>query len=392
VRAIVTGVAGSMVIMTAALGSHGTATADTYTDQIAAKQQQLNADGAAAAALNAELKAAGDQEDALRKVIADLDLQISTVEAQVSDAQVQLNSIETALSIAQDNLAYTQEKLAADKHQLAVEMVVMYKALNASNTFSNFLNSGDFNSFWQHVLDVHRLNASENKLVAAVTAEQQTIQADVDTISSKKVQQKALLDTLRGMVAQLNSQLAARRQAQAHLEAVQAYDRQKLAENEQAQKDLQAQIAKLKADEAAALAAGGGNGQFAWPETGPITQGFGCTTFVFEPWDPNCPTRHFHSGIDIAAPCGNNIAAADGGIVHTFWTEWGFGHYIIIVHGNGWVSVYGHMSSFAVGDGQAVHRGQLIGWEGSSGNSTGCHVHFEVDLNGVPQNPMHYLS
>jgi murein DD-endopeptidase MepM/ murein hydrolase activator NlpD len=116
-------------------------------------------------------------------------------------------------------------------------------------------------------------------------------------------------------------------------------------------------------------------------------------TFVFEPYDPSCPTRHFHSGLDIAGPCGSPIYAADSGIAHIEpFMPWGYGNYIIIVHGNGWDSLYGHMSGFAVGDGQTVHRGEQIGYEGSTGNSTGCHLHFGISRNGAWVNPLSYLS
>jgi murein DD-endopeptidase MepM/ murein hydrolase activator NlpD len=359
-RAVVAAAAAAAVLLTAGLGSDHHAAADAITDKIAAAQQNLAAGASAAAHLRAELAAAADQQVALMKVIADLDAQIGTAEKQVSDTQTQLDAIGTALSIAQDNLAVTQEKLVADRRTLAIEAVVIYKAENASTTFSNFLNSGDFNAYWQRVLDVK--------------------------------QQTQLLDAQRGIVAQLDAGLAARKQAQARLAAVQLADQQQLAVNEAAQRQKQAEIAALQAEEAAALAAGGGNGHFAWPETGPISQGFGCTSYPFEPYDPNCPSKHFHSGIDIAAPCGTSIAAADSGIAHTYYSSWGYGNHIIIDHGHGWVSVYGHMSSLVVGNGQTVHRGQLIGYEGSTGNSTGCHLHFEVDLNGNPMNPLAYLS
>src|ERR1035437_850685 len=124
----------------------------------------------------------------------------------------------------------------------------------------------------------------------------------------------------------------------------------------------------------------------------PLSQGFGCTPYMFEPYDPNCPNRHFHSGLDISDPCGTAIHAADSGIVNTYYSSYGYGNHILIDHGHGWVSLYGHMSSFVVGNGQTVHRGQLIGYEGTTGNSTGCHLHFEVDLNNNPQNPLAYLS
>jgi murein DD-endopeptidase MepM/ murein hydrolase activator NlpD len=391
-RALVVLVVAGVIALGALGPDQRHATADAITDKIGAAKQQLSADGATMNRLHSQLAAAANQEAALEKAIAGLDTQITRTRHQVSDAAAQLAAIETQLALAQADLAATQQRLVFDRKQLLVEIVVMYKAQNASNGFSNFLTSGDFNSLWQHVLDVHRLGESERQLIATVTTEEQTVQADVAQISTEKTQQTQVVATLDGIVAQLDDALATRQQAQQQLLALQARDQQQLAANEAAAKQLNAQIASLQAQEAAALAAGGGNGHFAWPETGPITQGFGCTTFPFEPYDPNCSTKHFHSGIDIAAPCGNNVAAADSGIVHTYFSDIGYGNHIIIVHGNGWVSVYGHMAAFVVQDGQTVHRGQLIGYEGSTGNSTGCHLHFEVDLNNNPMNPLAYLS
>lgn len=392
-RTVIAVVVGAGVIAVATLGpDQHPATADAITDKIGAAKHALAADGANMTRLRAELAAAANQEAALQKAIADLDTQISHTQGQVADAQKQLDAIQLQLEIAQTSLADTRTHLAFERRQLTVEIVVMYKAENASNDFTNFLNSGDFNSLWQHVLDVHRLGASEQQLIATVTTDEQTIADDVSRIDTEKTQQSQLLATLKGIVAQLNDALSTRQAAAQQLVVLQAADQLELAQMEQATKELNAQIAQLQAQEAAALAAGGGNGHFAWPETGPITQGFGCTTYPFEPYDPNCSTKHFHSGIDIAAPCGNNITAADAGIAHTYYSSYGYGNHIIIVHGNGWVSVYGHMASFVIGDGQTVHRGQLLGYEGSTGNSTGCHLHFEVDLNNNPLNPLAYLS
>ncbi len=391
-RVLVTAIAGAVVVTGAAVGSGSRATADSYTDKIAAAQGLLGADAAAAGQLAAEIAAAGDQVTAIAKAISDLDAHITAMQAQVAAAQAQLRAIEAALARRQDDLRRTQGRLAADRRQLALEMVVMYKAQQSSNTFSNLLNSGDFNSYWQHVVDVGRLNVSERVLVGTVASEAQSVQAELTAISVHKRDQARLVSTLRGMVTLLDVQLASRQQTELHLQQARAHDLQLLAINEAAQNALNAQIASLKKQEAAALAAGGGNGHFAWPERGPISQGFGCTSVDIEPYDPNCPARHFHSGIDIAAPCGNNVDAGDAGIAHTYFSDVGFGNHVIIVHGNGWVSVYGHLASFAVSDGQTVRRGQLVGYEGSTGNSTGCHLHFEVDLNGTPLNPLAYLS
>lgn len=385
-------VTGCVLVGGSILSSHRSANADAITDKIGAAQQALAADAAANAQLKAEISDTRAQEAVLRSAISALDARIAQTNDQVTAGQAQLDLIRTNLARARENLAWTQAQLAGDRTHLADELVVMYKAENASSSFSNLLSSGDFNSFWQHVLDVHRLASSENQLVAKVTLEEAAVAAEVAGISQQERDQAVLVSTLQGLVRQLNDTLATRQEAEQNLAAREAADGALLAQNEQSQREVAAQIAQLQAEEAAALAAGGGSGQFAWPERGPITQGFGCTTFPFEPYDANCPGRHFHSGIDIAASCGNDIDAADSGIAHTYYSSYGYGDHIIIVHGNGWVSVYGHMSSFTVSDGQEVHRGQFIGYEGSTGNSTGCHLHFEIDLNGTPENPIAYLS
>jgi len=119
-----------------------------------------------------------------------------------------------------------------------------------------------------------------------------------------------------------------------------------------------------------------GTGHFGWPVSGRITQKF---------W-----TRH--PGIDIGAPLGTPIYAADSGYVVTAgWSTVGYGFMILINHGNGYVTRYGHLSAFAVEVGDSVKKGQMIGRVGSTGNSTGPHLHFEVILGGAHRNPFSYL-
>lgn len=119
----------------------------------------------------------------------------------------------------------------------------------------------------------------------------------------------------------------------------------------------------------------GRNPGFTWPETGTITSVFGS-----------------HNGIDIATSAGTRLSAVQAGwIVYAGWTSDGLGNAVYIDHGNGFVTVYGHMQSIAVSVGQRVSKGQTIGAEGSTGNSTGPHVHFMVIDNGRSCNPMNYL-
>jgi murein DD-endopeptidase MepM/ murein hydrolase activator NlpD len=99
-----------------------------------------------------------------------------------------------------------------------------------------------------------------------------------------------------------------------------------------------------------------------------------------------------HRAIDIGAPTGSALLAADGGFVSfAGWTDVGYGYLVVIDHTNGFATYYAHMSNIYVFEGQAIERGQVIGAVGSTGWSTGPHLHFEVRYYGVQQNPRAYL-
>jgi murein DD-endopeptidase MepM/ murein hydrolase activator NlpD len=121
-----------------------------------------------------------------------------------------------------------------------------------------------------------------------------------------------------------------------------------------------------------------------------ITQPFGPSDLVLEP--PLGPYPHFHTGIDLAAPFGTPVsAAADGVVVASMHTNVGYGNYVIIAHGGGIMTLYGHLLETDVTTGDRVTRGKRIGLEGSSGMSTGPHVHFELRVNDLVFDPMIYL-
>jgi murein DD-endopeptidase MepM/ murein hydrolase activator NlpD len=102
-------------------------------------------------------------------------------------------------------------------------------------------------------------------------------------------------------------------------------------------------------------------------------------------------SARFHSGLDIAADYGDTVVAADGGVVvHADWLG-GYGKAVIIEHSNGLQTLYGHNSELVVSEGQAVSKGQMIARAGSTGYSTGPHVHFEVRQGGSPVDPTGYL-
>ncbi len=121
----------------------------------------------------------------------------------------------------------------------------------------------------------------------------------------------------------------------------------------------------------------GGTGQFQWPTNGIITQ--------YPVW--------YHMAVDIANSAAPAIAAADGGIVTLVeYLRYGYGSYLTVDHGNGFVTLYGHMSEIYVKPGDRVNRGQVVGRMGSTGRSTGTHLHFEVRKGGVQLNPLPFLK
>ena len=122
-----------------------------------------------------------------------------------------------------------------------------------------------------------------------------------------------------------------------------------------------------------------------------ISQGFGCTSVTLEPFNPSCPSKHWHSGIDLVAPFGTPVFAIASGTATVINDKSGFGLHIIIDHGGGITSLYGHLIRVDVANGEDVVSGEVIGAVGSTGNSTGPHLHFEIRRGGVPENPMEDL-
>jgi murein DD-endopeptidase MepM/ murein hydrolase activator NlpD len=126
--------------------------------------------------------------------------------------------------------------------------------------------------------------------------------------------------------------------------------------------------------------------KFMWPVAGRLKSGFGYRIH------PLFGYRRFHSGIDLVAPSGTLVKAGDGGEIINAGYDGGYGYSIMVYHGGGFATWYAHLSRILVSPGQRVERGQVIGLVGSTGWSTGPHLHFEVRINGAAQNPLQYLQ
>jgi len=123
-----------------------------------------------------------------------------------------------------------------------------------------------------------------------------------------------------------------------------------------------------------------------------LTQPFGCTTLEIEPWSAACPGGHFHSGIDLAAPIDTPVHAATAGVVTMQRERGGYGLYIVVARDPQLSTLYAHLDWPLVQPGDVVAAGQPIALMGSTGNSTGPHLHFEVRIAGIPVDPLPLLE
>ena len=123
-----------------------------------------------------------------------------------------------------------------------------------------------------------------------------------------------------------------------------------------------------------------------------VTQPFGCTELDLEPYDPACFSRHFHTGIDLAAPEGSPVYSATDGTAYIGYDPMGAGNFVAVRVDPHVRIVYCHLSAYRVSDGESVTAGQQVGLVGATGLATGPHVHFQVDVDGKPVDPAAFLG
>jgi murein DD-endopeptidase MepM/ murein hydrolase activator NlpD len=326
-------------------------------------------------------------------VIDQLKAQIAAEQAKIAETHTRMATTEHQIQVTAAEISRQEANLQVREELLARRIRVIDEH-GSTDYMELFVTSHSFSQLVDRIVLAQTIVASDQRLVASLRQQRDQIKRLAQQLQDQHAQQAAMLQQQVAEQAQVEQTRAAQQQALDYYNQLAAQldvqSKQMAAQKAQ----IDAEVAQLQAQyDAEARVLGGGTGRFAWPERGPITQQFGCTDFLAEPYDPNCPTLHFHSGIDIGAPFGTAVAAADTGIVSlvNFNCCVGYGNYVIITHGNGYSTLYGHLSAINVSVSQHVQQGQQIGAEGSTGFSTGPHLHFEIRLNGAYQNPLAYL-
>lgn len=348
----------------------------------------------------------------LDKQATDISTQIVEKKQQAEDLQNEIDETQTKLAEAQVSEDNQYEAMKKRIQYLYEEGDVAYiDALMSSASFEDSLNKSEYvdqlSTYDQKQLN--KLVKTKNDIaeyqqtlkddladVEKVKADLETKQADLDDVISQKnaeinkysddvEMQKALAAEYAKQESELDDKLAElARQEQQRLE-----EERKQREAEQQQQDNNGGSDNSGSDSDNGGSNNGGSttgsGQFIWPVSGPITDYFGPRE------SPTAGASSNHMGIDIGCSYGVPIAAADAGVVTV--AEWGEsgGNYVMIDHGNGFVTMYLHNSSLAVSVGDVVSQGQTIAYAGSTGYSTGTHCHFSVFLNGSYVNPLDYL-
>ena len=376
----------AIVVLTAALLT-------TVSDTIYDKQHQLQGLNGQIVATKTQIAQLLGQERQLQGEIAAFDAQLRAVQVQIDQETAKLVLLAQQVDQAKEQLALKEAELAQHIADFGRRMRLMYKSGQVSGLELVF-SAANFTDLMNRVVFFNVIVREDRRQVAELQKERAAIEAMKADLEAKKAEQARVVKQVQDQKAQLQAVRDQRAAREQQIAAIEAKFQQMLADAEAQRAALQAQIASLIHESLRARS----SGKWKWPMDGVITQGFGCTSYPFEPFDPTCPSHHFHSGIDIATDYGTPVHASDGGIVHNFTMGclWGgglcgYGRYVVMVHAGGFTTLYGHLSSWAVGDGVQVDKDTVIGYEGSTGNSTGPHLHFEMDLAGMPVDPLAYL-
>ena len=355
------------------------------------------------ASLQDRVAAAQEKEQALRQEIDDVSGRIRGLEQQVGDVssrlaplehelqlrEVKLNRLNALYQVQTDRLAFLRAEYRIALGSLNRRLVAAYES-NTPDELSILLSSSSFSAFLDGV-DYIKLVAGRDRQIAdavrssrddVAVALAHTRAARRDMLRQAKIfavrvhQARVLRDQL---LASKGALVDAQNGKKADLATLSAQERADAGEIDSLQEVSAELAAKIQAAQSHSTVRHTGSGQLGWPVSAPITSPFGWR------WG------RMHEGVDLGAAYGTPIAAAGSGtVIYAGWLG-GYGNLTVIDHGGGLATAYGHQSRIAVSVGQQVSRGEIIGYVGSTGHSTGPHLHFEVRVNGQPVDPLGYL-
>jgi murein DD-endopeptidase MepM/ murein hydrolase activator NlpD len=358
------------------------------------------------ASLQAEIAAAKAQEGVLTTQLSAVVDELESAQAAVDTAQAALSGLESELAAARERLDQLTARLEAQTRRLErlkaehAEAVAILEARVRSayideppDLIAFLVSASSFDEVIDSVELVSRINAQDRRIATQVerakvraaaerkaTADTRRLQAaTVSVIDARTSEARVARDALAGDRDRLATVRSIKQSA---LAGAQETREEYLAEVEALAAQSAALAARIQEAQRGAGSTGGGQPSAAglvWPCDGVVVSGFGMR------WG------RMHEGIDIGCAYGTpNRAAASGTVIYSGWLG-GYGNLVVVDHGNGLSTAYAHASTLVVGVGQSVSQGETVSLVGSTGNSSGPHLHFEVRVNGTAVDPLGYL-
>ena len=298
------------------------------------------------------------------------------------DVKKELDATEARIDENEDKLKVLNKDFAVKRDQLAKRVRDIY--INGQINYLDVLfGAKDFQDFFTRMDLLKRVIQQDYDLVQVVFAEKTAIETSQKELEQDKTAKEKLVASAADRKKEAEKKQAAKQAIIDKMETDRATQERIINENLAASKEVEQMIRNSRYQPASPALSG--SGALNWPLGGPITSPFGWRVH------PITGASRFHSGIDIGGDYGDTIHAAGAGIVsYAGWIS-GYGYAVIIDHGGGISTLYGHNQALLVSEGQSVSQGQAIAECGSTGNSTGPHCHFEVRVDGEPVDPMGYL-
>jgi murein DD-endopeptidase MepM/ murein hydrolase activator NlpD len=379
-------------------------------------QQQMALIDQIRAQLGSNLADALAAQQQLKQSLVDNAAQQQVLQGQIADVAAKIADLDVQIADAQRQEALLTLQIAAEREQLRQLARAIYQ--QPGSVLVVIAEAQSLSDLLTRVADLNVAGTRASELKASLARDLTTLEVQRQKEQAARAEQVKQQDQLTAELAQLQVLQAQQESSVAQLQVKIAETQgelyllsrqstqlaQQITDMLQQQEDaiisaaMQAVWTQVQlwsqSNNVGQIQASAGHStkyRFIWPEPqAQVSQGFGPSTFWFEPAYGQYP--HFHTGIDMVEPFGSPVYAADDGVVALVGSSSsGYGNYVVIAHSGGPDTLYGHLSTALVKVGQAVIQGQPVGLEGSTGNSTGPHLHFELRINQRPVDPMLYL-
>ena len=333
------------------------------------------------------------QKEQLQRLEGEAVERLGGLQVNLQKTSTDLQSNEAKLQQANNNLQKIQTELKAvedrykQRRDTTVTRLRFLQKNNQAHNWSTLLQSDSLEDLLNKRYNLKRVYEADRQTLLALKDDADRINTQKLAVESQKNQIALLLQQLKTQKSEYEAKAKAQRDLVLRLNtdrrALEAAETQLTQDSKSLSVLIQQRIALRSYDRGNAFVPG--TGQMILPTNGSVTSPFGWRTH------PVLGTSRFHGGLDLGAEEGTPIIAADSGTVIV--SEWygGYGNAVIIDHGNDITTLYGHCSQLYVSEGQSVKKGQLIAAVGSTGLSTGPHLHFEVRIKGEPTDPVAYL-